>query len=212
MNKSELVQEVKSFWKKCGGDLSATYEKFSNDFSPSDIYDIILDKFEAPKEDDIELCDVKKGVIRRSITIKDKPKAEKKKEDKDSNRLNPFTSDDKEETFEPYASLKYRAEDNYTNATVEVDTNNGKVVENTNKRITEADIDVYENGKDKSSLNYESIGFAIGFRKANAKELLEMVNGNGLRLIPALQWLYKQTNEEGLRKRIQELTLNVLFN
>lgn len=210
MSKTELVQEVKSFWKKCGGDLSATYEKFSTDLSPSDVYDIILDKFKPQDEDDIKVCDVKKGVIRRSITIKDKP--EKKKEDKDGNRINPFTSDNKEETFEPYASLKYRAEDNYTNATVEVDTNDGKIIENTSTRITENDVDVYENSKDESTLNYESIGFAIGFRKANAKELLEMVNGNGLRLIPALQWLYKQTNEEGLRKRIQELTLDVLFN
>lgn len=208
MSKTELVQEVKSFWKKCGGDLSATYEKFSTDLSPSDVYDIILDKFIPKDEDDIKVCDVKKGVIRRSIIIKDKP--EKKKEDKDGNRINPFI-DEKKETFEPYSSLKYRAEDNYTNATVEVDTNNGKVVENTSTRITDEDIDVFES-KTESTLNYESIGFAIGFRKANAKELLEMVNGNGLRLIPALQWLYKQTNEEGLRKRIQELTLDVLFN
>lgn len=210
MSKTELVQEVKSFWKKCGGDLSATYEKFSADLSPSDVYDIILDKFNPQDEDDdIKLCDVKQGVIRRSITIKDKP--EKKKEDKNGNRINPFT-DEKKESFEPYSSLKYRAEDSYTNATVEVDTNDGKIIENTSTRITENDVDVYENSKDESTLNYESIGFAIGFRKANAKELLEMVNGNGLRLIPALQWLYKQTNEEGLRKRIQELTLDVLFN
>lgn len=62
------------------------------------------------------------------------------------------------------------------------------------------------------ALNYESIGFAIGFKKATAKEVLELVNGNTARLIPALQWLYKQTSEEGLRKRIQEITLDVLFN
>ena len=144
MSKSELVQDVKNFWRKSGGDLSATYEKFSNDFSPSDIYDIILDKFNPCEEDDIKLCDVKKGIIRRSIIIKDK--SEKKKEDKDGNRINPFTSDDnKEDTFEPYSSLKYRAEDSYTNATVEVDTNDGKVIENTSTRITEDDVDVFEN-------------------------------------------------------------------
>lgn len=63
-----------------------------------------------------------------------------------------------------------------------------------------------------NTLNYESIGFAIGFKKATAKEVLELANGNTARLIPALQWLYKQTSEEGLRKRIQEITLDVLFN
>lgn len=65
---------------------------------------------------------------------------------------------------------------------------------------------------DTSTLNYESIGFAIGFKKATAKEVLELANGNTARLIPALQWLYKQTSEEELRKRIQEITLDVLFN
>jgi hypothetical protein len=65
---------------------------------------------------------------------------------------------------------------------------------------------------DTTTLNYESIGFAIGFKKATAKEVLELANGNTARLIPALQWLYKQTSEEGLRKRIQEITLDVLFN
>lgn len=63
-----------------------------------------------------------------------------------------------------------------------------------------------------TTLNYESIGFAIGFKKATAKEVLELANGNTARLIPALQWLYKQTSEEELRKRIQEITLDVLFN
>lgn len=65
---------------------------------------------------------------------------------------------------------------------------------------------------DTSTLNYESIGFAIGFKKATAKEVLELANGNTARLIPALQWLYKQTSEEGLRQQIQEITLDVLFN
>lgn len=65
---------------------------------------------------------------------------------------------------------------------------------------------------DTNTLNYESIGFAIGFKKATAKEVLELANGNTARLIPALQWLYKQTSEEELRQRIQEITLEVLFN
>lgn len=208
MSKTELVQEVKSFWRKNGGDLAATYEKFSNDFSPSDIYDIILDKFEPHEEDDIKLCDVKKGIIRRSITIKDKH--EKRKEDKDGNRINPFTSNDKEESFEAYSSLKYRAEDSYTTATVEVDTNDGKVIENTSTRIAEDDIDVFEN-KAESTLNYETIGFALAFKNPSAKDLLDMVNGNALRLIPAFQWLYTQTDQPEMRNRIKELTLEILF-
>lgn len=63
-----------------------------------------------------------------------------------------------------------------------------------------------------STINYESIGFAIGFKKASAAEVLELAEGNTARLIPALQWLYKQTSEEELRQRIQEITLEVLFN
>lgn len=39
-----------------------------------------------------------------------------------------------------------------------------------------------------------------------------MANGNALRLIPALQWLYNQINEERLSNRIQEVTLDVLFD
>lgn len=44
------------------------------------------------------------------------------------------------------------------------------------------------------------------------KELLVMANGNTLRLTLALQWLYNQINEEGLSNRIQEVTLDVLFD
>lgn len=62
------------------------------------------------------------------------------------------------------------------------------------------------------TLNYESIGFAIGFKNADADDLLAMANGNALRLVPALQWLYGQTDDEGIRNRIEELTLDVLFN
>ena len=62
------------------------------------------------------------------------------------------------------------------------------------------------------TLNYESIGFAIGFKNADADDLLAMANGNALRLVPALQWLYSQTDDEGLRNRIEEITLDVLFD
>lgn len=64
----------------------------------------------------------------------------------------------------------------------------------------------------EDTLNYELVGFAIGFKKDGAKELLAMANRNTLRLIPALQWLYNQINEEGLSNRIQEVTLDVLFD
>lgn len=64
----------------------------------------------------------------------------------------------------------------------------------------------------EATLNYESVGFAIRFKKDGAKELLAMANGNTLRLILALQWLYGQTDDEGLRNRIEELTLDVLFD
>lgn len=64
----------------------------------------------------------------------------------------------------------------------------------------------------EDTLNYESVGFAIGFKKVGAKELLVMANGNTLRLTLALQWLYNQINEEGLSNRIQEVTLDVFFD
>ena len=64
----------------------------------------------------------------------------------------------------------------------------------------------------EDTLNYESVGFAIGFKKVGAKELLVMANGNTLRLTPALQWLYNQINKEWLSNRIQEVILDVLFD
>lgn len=205
MSKTELVQEVKSFWKKSGGDLSATYEKFSADLSPSDVYDIILDKFNPQDEDeDIKLCDVKQGVIRRSITIKDK--SEKKKEDKDGNRINPFLDEDDKKKEAGEKTIDTKSKYN-----VKVET-----LSPIDYKPESRSIEIYEPNpvaeNTTSTLNYESIGFAIGFKKATAKEVLELANGNTARLIPALQWLYKQTSEEELRQRIQEITLDVLFN
>ena len=184
---TKIMNDVKATFERTGYDLELTYNQFKDQLTPNEVYDICINKAE--------------------------PKNELPKEDLNGNRLNPFTTYSKdEETFEPYSSLKYKAEDNYTNATVEVDANNGKVIDNTDTTITEKDVDVFESNKSESTLNYESVGFAIGFKKATAKDLLKMADGNTLRLIPALQWLYKQTNEEGLRKRIQELTIDVLFN
>ena len=136
------------------------------------------------------------------ITLSD----ELPKEDLVGNRLNPFLYHKDEETGEKEL--------------VEVKSNYKALKAGTLSPIEPKSMEI-EIGEPKrhiipspetTTLNYESIGFAIGFKKATAKEVLELANGNTARLIPALQWLYKQTSEEGLRKRIQEITLDVLFN
>ena len=136
------------------------------------------------------------------ITLSD----ELPKEDLVGNRLNPFLYHKDEETGEKEV--------------VEVKSNYKALKVGTLSPIEPKFMEI-EIGEPKrhiipssetNTLNYESIGFAIGFKKATAKEVLELANGNTARLIPALQWLYKQTSEEGLRKRIQEITLDVLFN
>lgn len=136
------------------------------------------------------------------ITLSD----ELPKEDLVGNRLNPFLYHKDEETGEKEL--------------VEVKSNYKALKVGTLSPIEPKSMEI-EIGEPKrhiipspetTTLNYESIGFAIGFKKATAKEVLELANGNTARLIPALQWLYKQTSEEGLRKRIQEITLDVLFN
>ena len=136
------------------------------------------------------------------ITLSD----ELPKEDLVGNRLNPFLYQKDEETGEKEL--------------VEVKSNYKALKVGTLSPIEPKSMEI-EIGEPKrhiipspetNTLNYESIGFAIGFKKATAKEVLELANGNTARLIPALQWLYKQTSEEGLRKRIQEITLDVLFN
>lgn len=136
------------------------------------------------------------------ITLSD----ELPKEDLVGNRLNPFLYHKDEETGEKEL--------------VEVKSNYKALKVGTLSPIEPKSMEI-EIGEPKrhiipspetNTLNYESIGFAIGFKKATAKEVLELANGNTARLIPALQWLYKQTSEEGLRKRIQEITLDVLFN
>lgn len=135
------------------------------------------------------------------ITLSD----ELPKEDLVGNRLNPFLYHKDEETGEKEV--------------VEVKSNYKALKVGTLSPIEPKSMEI-EIGEPKrhiipspetNTLNYESIGFAIGFKKATAKEVLELANGNTARLIPALQWLYKQTSEEGLRKRIQEITLEVLF-
>lgn len=136
------------------------------------------------------------------ITLSD----ELPKEDLVGNRLNPFLYHKDEETGEKelvevksnYKALKVGTLSPIEPKSMEIEIGEPK------RHIIPS--------PDTTTLNYESIGFAIGFKKATAKEVLELANGNTARLIPALQWLYKQTSEEELRKRIQEITLDVLFN
>ena len=136
------------------------------------------------------------------ITLSD----ELPKEDLVGNRLNPFLYHKDEETGEKElveVKSNYKALKVGTLSPIEPKSMEIEIGEPKRYIIPSPEV---------NTLNYESIGFAIGFKKATAKEVLELANGNTARLIPALQWLYKQTSEEGLRKRIQEITLDVLFN
>lgn len=135
------------------------------------------------------------------ITLSD----ELPKEDLNGNRLNPFIYQKDDEDKKTIVGVKpdWKA--------VKVETLSPIEPKSMEIEIGEPKRHIIQS-PDTSTLNYESIGFAIGFKKATAKEVLELANGNTARLIPALQWLYKQTSEEELRKRIQEITLDVLFN
>lgn len=177
----KMANDVKEVFAKCGSDLEATYKQFKDQLTPKDVYDICINK----------------------ITLSD----ELPKEDLVGNRLNPFLYHKDEETGEKEL--------------VEVKSNYKALKVGTLSPIEPKHMEL-EIGEPKPvrpappapetlPLNYESIGFAIGFKKASAQDILELANGNAARLIPALQWLYRQTSEEGLRKRIQEITLEVLF-
>lgn len=126
------------------------------------------------------------------------------KEDLVGNRLNPFLYRKDDELSERLTFVK--CNDDFT---IKSGVDNPITEEVVEKKPEP--VNMIDTVKESSSLNYESVGFAIGFKNASAEELLEMANGNALRLIPALQWLYVQTNEDGLRNRIKELTLGVLF-
>ena len=176
---------------KMANDVKKVFEKCGSDLEAT--YEQFKDQL-TPK-DVYDICINK-------ITLSD----ELPKEDLNGNRLNPFLYHKDEETGEKEL--------------VEVKSNYKALKVGTLSPIEPKSMEI-EIGEPKrhiipspetNTLNYESIGFAIGFKKATAKEVLELANGNTARLIPALQWLYKQTSEEGLRKRIQEITLDVLFN
>lgn len=134
------------------------------------------------------------------ITLSD----ELPKEDLNGNRLNPFIYQKDDENKKTIVGVKpdWKA--------VKVETLSP--IEPKSMEIEIGEVKPTPPAPETLALNYESIGFAIGFKKASAAEILELANGNTARLIPALQWLYKQTSEEGLRQRIQEITLEVLFN
>lgn len=176
---------------KMANDVKEVFKKCGSDLETT--YEQFKDKL-TPK-DIYDICINK-------VTLSDEPP----KEDLSGNRLNPFLYHKDEETGEKEL--------------VEVKSNYKPLKVGTLSPIEPKPMEI-EIGEPKqqvlpvleaSTLNYESIGFAIGFKKASAEEILELANGNTARLIPALQWLYKQTSEEGLRKRIQEITLEVLFN
>lgn len=176
---------------KMANDVKKVFEKCGSDLEAT--YEQFKDQL-TPK-DVYDICINK-------ITLSD----ELPKEDLVGNRLNPFLYHKDEETGEKelvevksnYKALKVGTLSPIEPKSMEIEIGEPK------RHIIQS--------PDTSTLNYESIGFAIGFKKATAKEVLELANGNTARLIPALQWLYKQTSEEGLRKRIQEITLDVLFN
>lgn len=176
---------------KLANDVKEVFAKYGSDLEAT--YEQFKDQL-TPK-DVYDICINK-------ITLSD----ELPKEDLTGNRLNPFLYHKDEETGEKEV--------------VEVKSNYKALKVGTLSPIEPKSMEI-EIGEPKrhiipspetTTLNYESIGFAIGFKKATAKEVLELANGNTARLIPALQWLYKQTSEEGLRQRIQEITLDVLFN
>lgn len=197
---TKIMESVKNTFKRTGEDLELTYEQYKDQLTPKEIYDICINKAE----------------------VKD----ELPKEDLSGNRLNPFLYSKDEETGEKNIVASNPDFKVIKGSDITINTNDDDEVED-----DIIDSTIKENAKDtitalkttylrkpmiytvkNDTLNYESVGFAIGFKNADADDLLEMANGNSLRLIPALQWLYNQTNEEGLRKRIKELTLGVIFN
>lgn len=193
---TKIMNDVKATFERTGYDLELTYNQFKDQLTPNEVYDICINKAE--------------------------PKNELPKEDLNGNRLNPFLISNDGETARP--NPDFNPSRNI------IDTANDNEVED-DKKYNIVDGTIEENAVDtvvvpkptylrqpmvytvkNDTLNYESVGFAIGFKNANADDLLSMANGNSLRLIPALQWLHSQTKEEGLRNRIKELTLEVIFN
>lgn len=198
---TKLMNDVKNLFARTGEDLELTYNEFKDQLTPKEIYDICINKAE--------------------------PKDELPKEDLKGNRLNPFVRVEEPDEKNIVASNPDFKVIKGKDITIDINNN-----EEDNKKCIIVDGTIEENAVDNrvdpkptyltkpamiistkdDTLNYESIGFAIGFKNADADDLLAMANGNALRLVPALQWLYGQTDDEGIRNRIEELTLDVLFN
>lgn len=198
---TKLMNDVKNLFARTGEDLELTYNEFKDQLTPKEIYDICINKA--------------------------KPKDELPKEDLKGNRLNPFVRDEEPDEKNIVASNPDFKVIKGKDITIDINNN-----EEDNKKCIIVDGTIEENAVDNrvdtkptyltkpamiistkdDTLNYESIGFAIGFKNADADDLLAMANGNALQLVPALQWLYGQTDDEGIRNRIEELTLDVLFN
>ena len=182
---TKIMENVKAVFVRVGQDLELTYEQFKDQLTPKEIYDICINKAE----------------------VKD----ELPKEDLNGKRLNPFVYN-KETVHDtiPTATV-FRSSD------IDVNFGDSKEDNTIEENIEEpTPTPVFKPAMvistKEDTLNYESVGFAIGFKNADANDLLVMANGNALRLVPALQWLYSQTNDEGIRNRIEELTLDVLFD
>lgn len=169
-------------------DVKATFERTGQDLELT--YEQFKDQL-TPKEI-YDIC-INKAEVKDELP----------KEDLNGNRLNPFIRDEEPEEVVTIPKDDYIIVDDTTKEKEE------PVVE-VNPTSTVRPVMVISTKDD--TLNYESIGFAIGFKNADADDLLAMANGNALRLVPALQWLYSQTDDEGLRNSIEEITLDVLFD
>lgn len=199
---TKIMENVKATFERTGQDLELTYNNFKDQLTPKEIYDICINKAE--------------------------PKDELPKEDLNGNRLNPFVYACKDEKktvkglnpdfkVTKSSDILINAEEDTSDSKDNYVIVDGTIEENVEKRIVEPKpTHVFKPAMvisaKEDTLNYESVGFAIGFKNADADDLLAMANGNALRLVPALQWLYSQTDDEGLRNRIEEITLDVLFD
>lgn len=167
-------------------DVKATFERTGQDLELT--YEQFKDKL-TPKEI-YDIC-INKAEVKDELP----------KEDLNGNRLNPFVRDEEPEEVATFSK------DNFVIVDGTKEKEEPVVEVNTTSTVKPAMVI-----STKDTLNYESVGFAIGFKNADADDLLAMANGNALRLVPALQWLYSQTDDEGLRNRIEEITLDVLFD
>lgn len=199
---TKINEAVKNLFERTGQDLELTYNEFKDQLTPKEVYDICINKAE----------------------VKD----ELPKENLEGKRLNPFLYNKDEETDEKTIVASNPDFEVIKGKDITIDTDDNEeddkkyIIVDGTKEVEEKHVEAFKPtstvrpamviSTKEDTLNYESVGFAIGFKNADADDLLAMANGNALRLVPALQWLYSQTDDEGIRNRIEELTLDVLFN